>query len=510
VRRKALDSLLVSGLSVIALITTLLFYRIITRRFSASDTDAFFLALGLLNVVIAPAYNAISSTLIPALAQRLATPSRDVSTLLGATILWTAVGSLLATALLAAFAADGLQVLGTVLTPSTARLVRTDSLILGPLIAIQAVGAVLSAASQAIGRYWVPAVAAVLQQLVIVVLVSITLPVSGVAQLPLAFTLGTLGYLVFLVALWPWRIFPMALTWRFPAKQAVFARLAVPLLAGSIAQQTALIGLRLFASRLAPGAVTAFDLAYRLALAIVEVSSGGALAVALTEWSTAVASGQRTSLASRFRDTLALIVFVILPIPVIAHALRGPLVGLWLSGTSNPALPAMTAAAMAILLWGVPLEISARVYARLLLAQGRTRVQGWLSVLRMAVTVSGAWLLVQFWGLRGLVLGDVLASAVALLALHMVATESRSATDGKGLGSRLPRMGVASVACWFTATGVAAAVAGLGPVARCVGGAVMGALTYIVVARFLNSPEVHLVESLVRASRDSIRQAQVI
>ncbi len=128
----------------------------------------------------------------------------------------------------------------------------------------------------------------------------------------------------------------MALTWRVPADQAVAARLAVPLLAGSFAQQTALVGLRLLAGRLAPGAVTAFDLSYRLSLAIAEVSSSGALAVALTEWSTAVASGQRDSLGSRFRDTLALVVFVILPIPVLVHALREPLVDLWLSETVNP------------------------------------------------------------------------------------------------------------------------------------------------------------------------------
>ena len=101
---------------------------------------------------------------------------------------------------------------------------------------------------------------------------------------------------------------------------------------GSIAQQTALVGLRLLASQdLAAGAVTAFDLAYRLVLAIVEVSSSGALAVALTEWSTAVASGEAGSLHTRLRDTLALVLFIVLPIPVLVHALRDLLVHMWLS-----------------------------------------------------------------------------------------------------------------------------------------------------------------------------------
>ena len=95
---------------------------------------------------------------------------------------------------------------------------------------------------------------------------------QSLPQLPLAFTAGTAAYLIFLIALWPWRLIPLRLTWRIPGDLAIVARLAFPLLIGSIAQQLGLVGLRLFASQLVAGTVTAFDLAYRLGVAIVEVS----------------------------------------------------------------------------------------------------------------------------------------------------------------------------------------------------------------------------------------------
>ena len=507
VRKKALDSAVVSGLSALSLVATLVFYRIITHRFSANDTDAFFLALGLLNLVIAPAYNAISSALIPRLVQRTVRPSSDVSTLLGSTIVWVAIASLLATLLIALFAADGFRLFGTLLSPSTVRKVRTDVLVLGPLIMTQAVGAVLAAASQAIGRYWVPALAATFQQLVTVWLVSVTLPVPGAAQLPAAFTLGALTYLLSLLGLWRWRVYPLVLTWRVPPDLATTTRLAVPLLMGSIAQQTALVGLRLFASRLAPGAVTAFDLAYRLALAIVEVSASGALAVALTEWSSAVAGGRRASLESRLRDTLALVLFVILPIPLLAHALREPVVGLWLSGTSGPGVPAMTATAMAILLWGVPLEVSGRLYARVLLAEGRTVVQGWLSVLRMTVTIAFAWLLVHQFGLRGLALSDVLAITVALLGLRHAVGQTHEISS-QGSPRRFVKIAVASFACWVAAAAVAE-IDGIAALAlKCALGGLAGVVAYIVVARLLRTSELQTIASLVDASRRAFRQIQ--
>ena len=165
---------------------------------------------------------------------------------------------------------------------------------------------------------------------------------------------------------------------------SVAVRLAVPIVCGTVAIQLALLGLRLFAAHLTPGAVTAFDLAYRVSSALVDVSASGALAVVLTQWSAAVVSGQVSTLRSRLRGTLGLVLFVILPIPIILHALREPLVQLWLSSHGvDAAVKGMTAAALGVLLLGVPLDIASRLYVRALPAQERTTVLGWLSLQRM-------------------------------------------------------------------------------------------------------------------------------
>ena len=149
------------------------------------------------------------------------------------------------------------------------------------------------------------------------------------------------------------------------------------------------------------------------------------MAVALTEWSAAVVAGKTDSLRSRLRDTLALVLFVILPLAVTLHALRVPLVSLWLSShASGPAVIGMTIAALGILLIGVPLDIAGRLYVRVLVARERTGVLGWLSLQRMLITLALAALLVTPLGLRGLALSDTLAIAVTLLGLHWATTGS--------------------------------------------------------------------------------------
>ena len=179
-------------------------------------------------------------------------------------------------------------------------------------------------------------------------------------------------------------------------------RLAVPIVCGTVAIQLTLLGLRIFAGRLTPGAITAFDLAYRVSSALVDVSASGALAVVLTQWSAAVASGQVSTLRSRLRDTLALVLFVILPIPIALHVLREPLVELWLSSHAvDVTLRTMTVAALGVLLFSVPLDISSRLYVRVLVATERTGVLGWLSAPRMILCLLLAALLAPVLGIRG-------------------------------------------------------------------------------------------------------------
>jgi peptidoglycan biosynthesis protein MviN/MurJ (putative lipid II flippase) len=409
----------------------------------------------------------------------------------------TAVGSAVAALGIATLGVEALTLFGV--APTTARLVSHDVLILGPLVTILAVGAVAGAASQAVGRYWVPAAAVALQQLIVLVFVSLHLPLAEASQLPLGFTVGALGYLAFQVLFWPWGKLPMALSWTALPDLAVVVRAALPLLVGAFAVQVALLGLRVLASQLTVGAVTAFDLAYRLVVAIVEVSASGVLAVVLTEWSGAVASGRVGTLASRLRDTIALVLFVTVPVPVIAHALRSPLIHLWLSTTGGaPVLPSLTITAVAILLAAVPLEISGRLYTRVLLAQGRTRIQGWLYALRMVVTVCLAVLLVGPLGLRGLALSEVAAVAITLVGLHRAATARWTLDRGSAWTSPLAGAGAAAAA-WCVANLVGGLEAMSSLWLKCLAGSAAGGVTYVLVARLLKSPELQAIVDLIRS-----------
>ena len=501
-KKQALDSLVVSGLSAVSLATTVLLYRLVTRRFGPNDTDAFFLALGALNILIIPAYNAISSTLVPTLVRRNAQRPVEVPLLLGATLSWAAIASFAATLLVSTFAAAGIRLFVTGLPADTAHLVGRDVLILAPLVTLQAVGAVLAAASQAAGRYWAPAAAGVFQQGLTTMVIATGLPLPDVALLPMAFTLGALGYLLFLIGAWPWQNARIRMSLTVPSDLAASARLAVPLAYGTVALQVGLIGIRLFAARLAPGSVTAFDLAYRVATALVEVSASGVLAVALTQWSAAVVSGNTDSLRSRLRDTLALVLFVTLPLPITLHALRGPLVGLWLSpSAAAPAVAGLTVAALGILLIGVPLDIAGRLYVRVLIARERTGPLGWLSVQRMIATLILAAILVRRLGIGGLALSDTLSVAVTLAALHGVVTGTWRWGFELGWRTSFPRLMIASGVSWAAATVVAFMFkASADWVQLLLGvGAALG--TYLLCARITRLPEFATVAMLLKRAQ---------
>jgi putative peptidoglycan lipid II flippase len=505
VRKKALDSIVVSGLGGAALGLTLYLYRTITGRFSPTDTDAFFLALGALNVVIGPAYNAISSVFVPALVKRSGAGSGTLAALLGSTIGWTALCSAFLAIAVAALAAEGLRLFGAVLSPATAQLVRQDVILLGPLIATQAVGAVLGAANQAVGRYWIAAAAGVIQQLVTLIAVS-TWSIPGSASLPLSFTVGAVSAMLFMIALWPRRELPIRLTLAVPSELGLLGTQAVPIAVGSIAQQTGLVVVRVFASHLTAGAVTAFDLAYRLGVALVEVTSSGVLAVALTEWSGAIASGQGDTLRSRLRDTVALSVFAILPIPILVHALREPVVRLWLPAeAATSGLAAMTTAAMAILLWGVPVDIAGRLYLRALLARGRTATQGVFAGLRMILTVLFSWLLVRPLGLRGLALSEIAALTLTVGGLYRVATDGRGSTEGESRGWSMLGIATAGAACWFVASIIAGSPIS-SPFVKCLAGSVGGGIVYLLVARILKTRELQMILSAVSPAYRPLRE----
>ena len=255
-RKQALDSLVVSGLSAVSLAAT----APVSDHHAPSSprpTQTPSFSAGVLNVLIVPAYNAISSTLVPALVRRTALRPGEVPLLLGTALGWSACASLVGTLLVAGLAATGIRLIITGLPAAT----RPGSwlknvLILGPLITFQAVGAVIAAASQAAGRYWVPAAAAVCQQGVTTLLVTNWSPclepgASSAGLYPWSSQLPPVpGWSVAVDKRQASRIKPSL---RLPPDLIASARLAVPLAAGTVALQLGLVGLRFFAARLAPG-----------------------------------------------------------------------------------------------------------------------------------------------------------------------------------------------------------------------------------------------------------------
>ena len=498
--RRVFDSLAVSALSAVALITTLVLYRAITQRFDASVTDAFFLAYGTLNLLVVPAYTAISSTLVPVFTSSSARNPDTSSELLGSAVCWSAIVGAVAPVLLALLVTAGMKVSWGPLSEASARWVTYDIWVLGPLVVAQTVGAVFTAATLAAGRYWLPSAAGVCQQAIALAVIWL-MPVRDGIALPMAFTLGALCNLCLLVTAWPWKTSPIAPSLHPPKALLQSARLAFPIVLGTIALQLALVGVRFLAARLPPGTVTAFELAYRIALALVEVSASGVLSVVLTEWSMAVAAGHSAALRSSLRTTLAVVLFAILPAPVLLHALRDPALRVWLSSNaSDPNLLGATGTALAVFLIGVPLDIAGRLYVRVLVAQQRTIVLGWLALQRLVITLLIAWLLVRPLGLRGLALADTLALGATLVGLHAVTTGAWRLSDALTWRTLFKLLGAAGAA-WITARLVAGALPAESPALQCLVAGAVGLAIYLGVAWVLRSAELARLLSIIKTVR---------
>ena len=124
----------------------------------------------------------------------------------------------------------------------------------------------------------------------------------------------------------------------------------------------------------------------------------------------------------------------------------------------------------------------------------------------MVVTLGAAWLLIQPWGLQGLVLSDVLAITVVVAGLHRAATEKWRWTEHAVWKRECLKIVVAATTCWVVATVLSATTVFSSQVVKCAIGALGGALAYVLVARLLKARELLAIVSLVKSSRQAFRQ----
>lgn len=483
---------------------------IIGTQFGASpDLDAYFAAFRIPDAIFQfVAAGALASALIPVLTGLLAAGEdarawRVVSTIANL--------MLLALLVLAGAFALAAPLLMPAITPGfdaaqTARTVElTRIMLLSPVFL--ALGAVATSVLNTLGRFGASALGPILYNLGIIAGAVFLAPLMGVGGLAVGVVLGAIGHLAVQVPPLRGRMrYAAAIDPTDPAARQTFL-LLVPRTIGLAAGQITFLVNTSFASGLATGAITAYNVAFtvlQIPIGLVGVPLG---VVLLPSMAQAIAGGATARFADLVLRSLRLIAFVMLPLTGLMMVLRREGVALLFeSGRFDAKAVELTADALLVFLVGLTAHAMIAILAPAFYAGKDTRTPVLAAVLAVGVNVAIAALTVGSLGLRGLALaiaaGAWLEVGVLLLLLRRRAPEVALGRLARGTavfaGGALLAAGVALFAARLLDPLLAP---GAGKAALLVGLALAGTAataSYVAYAAVLRIPELLALASLLR------------
>ncbi len=496
------NSLLVTLLNGLTLCASLALYPFIVVRFTATDTDAFFLALTLPWLVVGPMMNAVSSVLIPILTECKILRAESVETTVSSTLTYGMIVAVIGAVIIGIVAPAILVSESRWLSPDMAARVSTATLWLLPLILFQTAICVLEAAANAFERFWLPASGLLARQLATLVTLAVTQPLLGTSSLPVSYTAGAAVNLAMLMAYSPnrWALIRPNMNLGSDTRAAI--RLAAPVLASTLILQIGMVIGRLLAAQLGPGSVTALDYATRATTAVMELATSGVLIVILADWSRTQISGAAAQLQQKVGDTLRMAMFLAMPLVAVLFALRAPVIDLWLGHAGGGAqFTSVVAAAFGFFLLGLPIDIAARIYVRALLVRHSTRVLAVLSAARVGVTTILAIALLKKLGVSAIAIADSVGILLTLTGLVYFAARQLN-IRAQFAHTSVVKMLLAAAAGWLSADATFDAVAQMPPLVALTAAGLAGVAGYLVVTSALGSSELAHVQRLL-GRRDS-------
>lgn len=451
-RTIARAGLIVSGAFLVSRILGWLRLVVIANTVDATaELDAFFAAFRIPDLLFQlVAAGALSSALIPVVASVLQTEGERRAWRVVSTVTNLMLGALLVLAVLVLLTADLLVPIYTSgFDPATtARTIElTRIMVLSPIFL--ALGAVATSVLNSRGRFAAAAIAPSVYNLAIIGAALLLAPSMGAAGLAIGVVAGSLGHL--LVQLRPlhrigFRYEPRIDVADTAARKAL--ALMAPRAVGLGATQITFVVVTALATTVGIGAVTAFTVAFTLLqipIGIIGVPLG---VVLFPSMSREVAAGDRARFTTLVTRALRLLVFVMLPIAVIAAILRTEAVAL-LFGSFEPGAIELTAATLLAFLVGLVAHSTIAVLARAFYARQDTLTPVLAAVGAVLVNTTLAALLVGPLGLPGIALAIAIAAWLEAGALTVL------------LRRREGPLGLSSVASVALRTGVAVVVAAL-------------------------------------------------
>ena len=472
------------------------------------DADAFFLAYKIPYLLTLMVAGALTATFVPLFSFRLATGRRDEAWDLSVNI-----GNIIATVLI------GVSVILAILAPWLIPLVgpglKPATVVKGVfLFRILMIGFVFDGLAgllvgmlNSLRKFALAAFAPAVGTIATIALLVAFARAFGIT----AYAIGSVaGSIVGLFLLFPGlrgrgiRYRPQ-IRWKDPAVREV-AGMVWPILLGSAVGKISIFVDQLLGSLLGTGSISSLNYADKLFQLPLGLFVAGITVPIFPLLSEQVAAKAPERVRATLDFALRLMAFLLVPATVGIILLRYPLIGLLLQhGQFKPSDTARTAWALLFLCIGLYAYAGRDTVTRVFYAHHDTRTPVKISAATVVINIGFSYLLMHFLGVGGLTLGTTIALTVNFVVLMWLLKRKIGVIGfGKTLRSLLNVLGVSAVmgaVIWGVDHVLApAAGGGLGGNAvRVVVGVIVGAVTFLSVARLVKMPELAETVDMLRA-----------
>ena len=472
------------------------------------DADAFFLAYKIPYLLTLMVAGALTATFVPLFSFRLATGRRDEAWDLSVNI-----GNIIATVLV------GVSVILAILAPWLIPLVgpglKPATVVKGVfLFRILMIGFVFDGLAgllvgmlNSLRKFALAAFAPAVGTIATIALLVAFARAFGIT----AYAIGSVaGSIVGLFLLFPGlrgrgiRYRPQ-IRWKDPAVREV-AGMVWPILLGSAVGKISIFVDQLLGSLLGTGSISSLNYADKLFQLPLGLFVAGITVPIFPLLSEQVAAKAPERVRATLDFALRLMAFLLVPATVGIILLRYPLIGLLLQhGQFKPSDTARTAWALLFLCIGLYAYAGRDTVTRVFYAHHDTRTPVKISAATVVINIGFSYLLMHFLGVGGLTLGTTIALTVNFVVLMWLLKRKIGVIGfGKTLRSLLNVLGVSAVmgaVIWGVDHVLApAAGGGLGGNAvRVVVGVIVGAVTFLSVARLVKMPELAETVDMLRA-----------
>jgi putative peptidoglycan lipid II flippase len=287
-------------------------------------------------------------------------------------------------------------------------------------------------------RFFRPGVSGSVNNLVAVVAMVVLVPMQGIHGLALAVVIGAMAeFAIQLPILWEKRqYYTPKVDLRHP-EMLELGRLSTPLLLSAGGNDVARVTDRMFASMLPTGSVSALNFAQRLTGLQYDFLVRPLQYSSYPHFAKLTAERDFEALSRQLFSYLRVVLFISLPVAVGVMALSEPIVRLLFArGAFNETSVRLTSTALLVFSMGVPATGMNRILDRTFFTLKDTRTPTRLSLLRIAVKIGLAFLLMRPLAHLGIALAESLSQILRLpLLFRALPADIRRQEMGKTLAS---------------------------------------------------------------------------